>query len=202
VLIFVCFVIVGMTASRSGASRWTRPPRPADQILFVCGALIGAAGGALQAASRTMMVRHTTPDRATEAFGLFALSGKVASFIAPALIALATMDQRIAAHRDRSAHRVVPDRVVPAKLGPNRRGEMTRMMPEPRRSADPSLAAPAQAEKLANQLFGAMDLPSAQDPCRSAAMPRAARRGWWNCRKPGRPGRRCGCRATATSASR
>ena len=37
-----------------------------------------------------MMVRHTTPDRATEAFGLFALSGKVASFIAPALIALVT----------------------------------------------------------------------------------------------------------------
>jgi UMF1 family MFS transporter len=62
-----------------------------DQIFFACGALIGAAGGALQAASRTMMVRHTTPDHATEAFGLFALSGKVASFMAPTLIALATM---------------------------------------------------------------------------------------------------------------
>ncbi|MDK2775755.1 MAG: MFS transporter, partial [Tabrizicola sp.] len=34
--------------------------------------------------------RHTTPDRATEAFGLFALSGKVASVMSPALIALAT----------------------------------------------------------------------------------------------------------------
>ncbi len=44
----------------------------------------------MQAASRTMMVRHTTPEHATEAFGLFALSGKVASFMAPALIALAT----------------------------------------------------------------------------------------------------------------
>ena len=32
----------------------------------------------------------TTPDLATEAFGLYALSGKVASFMAPALIALAT----------------------------------------------------------------------------------------------------------------
>jgi hypothetical protein len=30
-------------------------------------------------------------DRATEAFGLYALSGKVASFMSPALIALATM---------------------------------------------------------------------------------------------------------------
>jgi UMF1 family MFS transporter len=63
----------------------------ADQIFFACGALIGAAGGALQAASRTMMVRHTSPDRATEAFGLYALSGKVASFISPMLIAIVTM---------------------------------------------------------------------------------------------------------------
>jgi UMF1 family MFS transporter len=90
VLIFVCLIIVGMTRE----AVWGIPMDPAsglpDQIFFVCGALIGAAGGSLQAASRTMMARHTTPDRATEAFGLFALSGKVASFMAPALIALAT----------------------------------------------------------------------------------------------------------------
>ncbi len=36
------------------------------------------------------MVRHTTSEQATEAFGLFALSGKVASFLSPALIALVT----------------------------------------------------------------------------------------------------------------
>jgi UMF1 family MFS transporter len=75
-------------------SLWGMPMDPAstlpDQIFFACGALIGAAGGALQAASRTMMAWHTTPDRATEAFGLYALSGKVASFMSPALIALAT----------------------------------------------------------------------------------------------------------------
>jgi UMF1 family MFS transporter len=90
VLILVCLVIVGMTRE----SLWGIPLDPAsdtsDDIFFACGALIGAAGGALQAASRTMMVRHTTPDRATEAFGLFALSGKVASFISPALIAFVT----------------------------------------------------------------------------------------------------------------
>jgi UMF1 family MFS transporter len=98
VLILVCLVIVGMDRD----SLWGMALDPAsnlpDRIFFVCGALIGAAGGALQAASRTMMARHTTPDRATEAFGLFALSGKVASFISPALIALATTasgDQRI-----------------------------------------------------------------------------------------------------------
>ena len=83
-------VIVGMTRE----SLWGIPLDPSsstpDRIFFVCGAFIGAAGGALQAASRTMMARHTTPDSATEAFGLFALSGKVASFMSPALIALAT----------------------------------------------------------------------------------------------------------------
>lgn len=37
-----------------------------------------------------MMVRHTTPDRATEGFGLYALSGKATAFLAPFLIALTT----------------------------------------------------------------------------------------------------------------
>ena len=44
----------------------------------------------MQAASRTMMVRHTTPDRATEAFGLYALSGKATAFLAPALVTAMT----------------------------------------------------------------------------------------------------------------
>lgn len=86
-LILVCLVIVGL--DRNGL--WGIPLDSAsstpDVIFYICGALIGAAGGPLQAASRTLLVRHTTPDRATEAFGLFALSGKVASFISPLLIA-------------------------------------------------------------------------------------------------------------------
>ncbi|MBL4927028.1 MFS transporter [Fuscibacter oryzae] len=90
VLILVCAVIVGMERD----SLWGIPMDSAsnlpDIIFYICGALIGAAGGPLQAASRTMVLRHTTPDRATEAFGLFALSGKVTSFIAPALISIAT----------------------------------------------------------------------------------------------------------------
>ena len=88
VLIAVCCIIVGMTSETLFGL--ALGPGAADQIFFACGALIGGAGGALQAASRTMMVRHTTPDRATEAFGLFALSGKVASFISPFLIAVVT----------------------------------------------------------------------------------------------------------------
>ena len=90
VLILVCLVIVGMDRDSLFGMPMDPASGMADQIFFACGALIGAAGGTVQAASRTMMVRHTTPDLATEAFGLFALSGKVASFLSPALIALAT----------------------------------------------------------------------------------------------------------------
>jgi MFS transporter, UMF1 family len=61
-----------------------------DIIFYMCGALIGAGGGTLQAASRTMLVRQADPARMTEGFGLYALSGKALSFVAPALIALVT----------------------------------------------------------------------------------------------------------------
>jgi UMF1 family MFS transporter len=61
-----------------------------DIAFYVLGALIGAAGGALQSASRTMMVVQADPARMTEAFGLYALSGKATSFIAPLMIAVAT----------------------------------------------------------------------------------------------------------------
>lgn len=61
-----------------------------DIAFYVLGALIGAAGGALQSASRTMMVRQAHPERMTEAFGLYALAGKATSFMAPLLIGVFT----------------------------------------------------------------------------------------------------------------
>ncbi|MCB9677620.1 MAG: MFS transporter [Alphaproteobacteria bacterium] len=61
-----------------------------DIVFFLCGALIGGAGGALQSSSRTMMVRQSHPDRMTQSFGLFALAGKATSFVAPAAIAWVT----------------------------------------------------------------------------------------------------------------
>jgi MFS transporter, UMF1 family len=61
-----------------------------DQAFYVLGALIGAGGGALQSASRTMMVRQANPKRMTEAFGLYALAGKATSFMAPLSIGFAT----------------------------------------------------------------------------------------------------------------
>ncbi len=61
-----------------------------DIAFYVFGCLIGAGGGILQSASRTMMVRQADPARMTEAFGLYALSGKAMSWIAPLSIAVTT----------------------------------------------------------------------------------------------------------------
>ena len=61
-----------------------------DIGFYVLGALIGAGGGSLQSASRTMMVRQAQPEKMTEAFGLYALSGKATSFLAPLGIGIMT----------------------------------------------------------------------------------------------------------------
>ena len=61
-----------------------------DLVFYALGAVIGGAGGALQAASRTMLVRQADAEHITEAFGLYALAGKATSFIAPLSIAVVT----------------------------------------------------------------------------------------------------------------
>lgn len=87
-MIAVSCIIVGM--SREAVFGVPLDPSSSlpDIIFFVCGAVIGGAGGAVYAASRSLMVRHSHPDRPAEAFGLFALSGKATAFLAPALIGL------------------------------------------------------------------------------------------------------------------
>jgi len=62
-----------------------------DTVFMFCGGLMGAGAGALQAASRTLLV-HLAEGKLpmTEAFGLYALSGKATAFLAPLLIGLAT----------------------------------------------------------------------------------------------------------------
>lgn len=89
-LILVSVTIVGMSREQMF---WIALPISStlpDTVFYVCGAVIGGAGGAVYAASRSMMVRHTHPDRPAEAFGLFALSGKATAFLAPAGITLFT----------------------------------------------------------------------------------------------------------------
>ncbi len=62
----------------------------AERAYLVLGCLIGAAGGPLQAASRTLLIRLAPKDRIAQYFGLFALTGKVTSFIGPLLIGIIT----------------------------------------------------------------------------------------------------------------
>jgi len=74
------------------------PPEPggalfsgaAERAYLVLGCLIGGAGGPLQAASRTLLIRLAPKDRIAQFFGLFALTGKVTSFIGPLLIGVIT----------------------------------------------------------------------------------------------------------------
>ncbi|CAN5546577.1 MFS transporter [soil metagenome] len=63
---------------------------PAEKAYLLLGCLIGMAGGPLQAASRTLLIRMAPQDRIAQFFGLFALTGKVTSFIGPLLIGLVT----------------------------------------------------------------------------------------------------------------
>jgi UMF1 family MFS transporter len=90
-LIVVCLVIVGTDRNMVLFVPVNQGSALPDIVFYLCGALIGVGGGSLQASSRTMLVRQADPARMTEGFGLYALSGKVLSFIAPALIALTTM---------------------------------------------------------------------------------------------------------------
>jgi UMF1 family MFS transporter len=61
-----------------------------ERVYLGLGLLIGLVAGPLQASSRSLMARLAPPDRVGEFFGLFALSGKVTSFLGPTLVALAT----------------------------------------------------------------------------------------------------------------
>lgn len=87
-LAFVALVIVMITPTSILGIPISEGSNMPDITFFIAGAVIGGAGGALQASSRNMMTRQANPARMTEAFGLYALSGKATSFLAPALIAL------------------------------------------------------------------------------------------------------------------
>ncbi|MBE1285164.1 MAG: MFS transporter [Rhodobacteraceae bacterium] len=90
-LILVCTTIVSMDRTQVFGIALPDGSGLPDMIFFGCGILIGGMGGILQSASRSLMVRHTDPEAPTEAFGLYGLSGRATSFLAPALIGLMTV---------------------------------------------------------------------------------------------------------------
>jgi UMF1 family MFS transporter len=84
---------VALTTSRDGVLLLPAPEgsRLPDLVFGLAGALLGAAAGALQAASRTMLVLQAAGHVAAgQAFGLYALAGKATAFVGPALVAAAT----------------------------------------------------------------------------------------------------------------
>ena len=80
-------LFVKVAAPQAGAPLFSSA---AERAYLVLGCLIGAAGGPLQAASRTLLIRLAPKDRIAQYFGLFALTGKVTSFIGPLLIGIIT----------------------------------------------------------------------------------------------------------------
>jgi len=90
VLILVCITIVSMSRTQIFGIALPQGSTLPDLVFFGCGVLIGGMGGILQASSRSMMVRHSPAEAPTESFGLYGLSGRATSFIAPFLILLVT----------------------------------------------------------------------------------------------------------------
>jgi MFS transporter, UMF1 family len=63
---------------------------PAERAYLILGGFIGMVAGPLQAASRTLLIRLAPQDRVAQYFGLFALTGKVTSFLGPLLVGAVT----------------------------------------------------------------------------------------------------------------
>lgn len=70
-----------------GADLGPNGPRIAFDLI---GVVIGAGAGTVQAASRTLMVHLSEPEKINESFGLYQLAGNATTFIAPFLVARAT----------------------------------------------------------------------------------------------------------------
>jgi UMF1 family MFS transporter len=92
-VVMLIFVAIGIVSISRSSVLWipvAEDSRLPDIAFYVLGSMIGAGGGVLQSAGRTMMVRQADPARMTEAFGLYALSGKAMSWLAPLSIGIAT----------------------------------------------------------------------------------------------------------------
>ncbi|MFY0615897.1 MULTISPECIES: MFS transporter [unclassified Shimia] len=89
-LILLCLVLVNMSRDALFGVALPQGSKLPDIVMLIAGVFIGGMGGVLQAASRSLMVRHTDPEVPTESFGLYGLSGRATAFIAPILIGIAT----------------------------------------------------------------------------------------------------------------
>jgi len=97
-LLFACIGILSLGPGQVAFVIEAAPATPGDglfaslpeKVYLGLGLLIGLVAGPLQASSRSLLARIAPPARIGEFFGLFALAGKVTSFMGPTLVALAT----------------------------------------------------------------------------------------------------------------
>ncbi len=97
-LVFTCIGILSLGRGHVFFVMETAPPQPGDglfgslpeRVFMGLGLIIGLVSGPLQAASRSLLIRLAPHDRIGAFFGLFALSGKVTSFVGTLAVALLT----------------------------------------------------------------------------------------------------------------
>lgn len=97
-LLFACIGILSLGPGQVAFVIEAAPATPGDglfaslpeKVYLGLGLLIGLVAGPLQASSRSLLARIAPPARIGEFFGLFALAGKVTSFLGPTLVAFAT----------------------------------------------------------------------------------------------------------------
>lgn len=81
----ILLALAGLLAAGAGVLAAASPT-----AIWGLGAALGLFVGPAQAASRTYLARLAPPERRTELFGLFALSGKATAFLGPMAVAVAT----------------------------------------------------------------------------------------------------------------
>ncbi|MEI2299088.1 MFS transporter [Ensifer sp. MJa1] len=84
---FTLFGLMPLSTADSGALFGTA----AEKAYILYGLLVGIAFGPVQASSRSYLARSVSLDEAGRYFGLYALSGRATSFLAPASVATITL---------------------------------------------------------------------------------------------------------------
>jgi MFS transporter, UMF1 family len=98
ILMLTCLGIMGTTREsiffvfpaqgpQAGDGLYASTP---ERVYVVLGLLIGLVAGPVQAASRSLLIKLAPKEDIGQFFGLFALSGKVTSFVGPILVAVVT----------------------------------------------------------------------------------------------------------------
>jgi UMF1 family MFS transporter len=83
---FTLFGLVPLPVDDTGGLFGT----PAEKAYILYGLLVGIAFGPVQASARSYLARSVHPDEAGRYFGLYALSGRATSFLAPLSVGLVT----------------------------------------------------------------------------------------------------------------